>query len=162
MAARWSRRIESFRSWCAIQKTRSQRSSRLWDLARETDVILSLAAAIVECVEAESVLSVLGRAESLGMRHGSFLRAVEGDLGVLDTVTSEAKLLEGLSELTREQRAIARETQTLSVLTNIEVARLGELGMDSNTWRTNWTTSLSRWRRYKRARQPHGGAQTRD
>ena len=99
------------------------------DLARETDVILSLAAAIVECVEAESVLSVLGRAESLGIAARQFLEGrLKATSGVLDTVTSEAKLLEGLSELTREQRAIARETQTLSVLTNIEVARLGELG----------------------------------
>jgi methyl-accepting chemotaxis protein len=99
------------------------------DLACETDVILGFAAEIVKCVEAESILSVLGSAESLGIAARQFLQErLKATSGALDTVTSEARLLEGLSGLTREQRAIARETQTLSVLTNIEVARLGELG----------------------------------
>lgn len=47
---------------------------------------------------------------------------------ILDIVTAESRLLAQLSTLTRGQRSIARETQTLSILTNIEVARLGRSG----------------------------------
>jgi hypothetical protein len=100
------------------------------ELASETDVLLSLAAAIVDSVDAESIGAVLGTAQALGSAARQFLQErLKATAGILDTVTSEARLLQGLSELTREQRAIARETQTLSVLTNIEVARLGELGI---------------------------------
>jgi methyl-accepting chemotaxis protein len=99
-------------------------------LARETDGILSLAAAIVGCVETESILAVLDRVESMGGVARQFLEErLKATAGILETVVAEAKLLVRLSELTGAQRAIARETQTLSVLTNIEVARLGELGI---------------------------------
>jgi chromosome segregation ATPase len=99
------------------------------DLAHDTDTILRLAGGIVGCVEDEKVLSVLPKVKTLGETAKLFIRErLEATSGILETVTEEAKLLERLSHLTRGQRAIARETQTLSVLTNIEVARLGELG----------------------------------
>jgi methyl-accepting chemotaxis protein len=98
-------------------------------LAHDTDAILRMAGEIVGCVEDEKVLSVLPKARSLGAAARQFVRErLEATEGILETVTAEAKLLNRLSQLTRGQRSIARETQTLSVLTNIEVARLGQLG----------------------------------
>ena len=99
------------------------------ELAGETEGILSRAAAIVESVDARHVTEALERVEVLGRTASQFLeRRLEATSGILETVTAEAQLLTRLSELTRAQRSIARETQTLSVLTSIEVARLGELG----------------------------------
>lgn len=99
-------------------------------LAHDTDAILRLAGAVVSCVEDEKVLSVLPKVQGLGAAAQQFIRErLEATVGILQTVTAEAKLLDRLSLLTRSQRSIARETQTLSVLTNIEVARLGQLGV---------------------------------
>jgi hypothetical protein len=98
-------------------------------LARETEGMLRLAAAIVGCVETAGVSAVLGRVASLGSVTRQFLEArLKATVGILKTVSAEAKLLARLTELTSAQRMIARETQTLSMLTNIEVARLGKMG----------------------------------
>lgn len=99
------------------------------DLAEQTGMVLEPVASIVSCVEDESFRSVVSKVDSLGITAKEFVRRrLEAAGGMLETVTAEARLLERLSELTRGQRSIARETQTLSVLTNIEVARLGQLG----------------------------------
>jgi methyl-accepting chemotaxis protein len=99
------------------------------ELASDTDAILRLAGAIAGCVEDERVLSVLPKVQSLGTAAKVSIGArLEATTGILEIVSSEAKLLERISTLTRNQRSIARETQTLSVLTNIEVARLGKSG----------------------------------
>jgi len=99
------------------------------ELAKENSLILNLVAAIVGRVEEDSVRSVLSKVEALaGAARGFAQERVQATSGILEIVTAEARLLDRLSELTRAQRSIARETQTLSVLTSIEVARLGQLG----------------------------------
>jgi hypothetical protein len=107
---------------CAVTESFSE-------LARENSQILDLVASIVGRVEEDSVRSILSKVAALaGAARGFAQERVQATSGILLIVTAEAKLLDRLSELTRAQRSIARETQTLSVLTNIEVARLGELG----------------------------------
>jgi flagellin-specific chaperone FliS len=104
-------------------------TSEFEGLAREAEGIVRLATAIVDCVETDDVLAALEKVETLGCAARKFLQErlkATGD--ILEIVGLEARLLMRLAELTHSQRAIARETQTLSVLTNIEVARLGEPG----------------------------------
>ena len=98
-------------------------------LAGHTETLLNLAAAIVGCVEKERVSSVLPLVQTLGEEARRFMgERLEATAGILETVAGEAQLLGQLSQVTRGQAAIAFETQALSVLTNIEVARLGAVG----------------------------------
>ncbi|MGA2983358.1 MAG: hypothetical protein ABSG32_06060 [Terriglobia bacterium] len=98
-------------------------------LAGHTDTILNLAAAMVGCVENESVSSILPQVQTLGGATRRFIGdRLQATTGILETVTTEVELLRQLSRITRGQEAIAFETKALSVLTNIEVARLGAVG----------------------------------
>jgi hypothetical protein len=98
-------------------------------LARETNRMIEAAGAIVGCAEGERMASVLPRVKQLGSAAGHFIRQrLEATAGILDTVSAEAALLEQLAHLTRGQKGIVKETEMLRVLTNIEVARLGEVG----------------------------------
>ena len=98
-------------------------------LAHQTNQIVETAGVIVRCTETEQMTSVLPRVQTLGAAAKDFIRErLAATAGILDTVTAEAALLERLAVLTRGQRAIVRETEMLRVLTNIEVARLGEVG----------------------------------
>ena len=98
-------------------------------LARETSTIVEIAGVIAGCAGDERMGSVLPGVERLASAAKSFLRErLEATAGILNTVTAEAALLERLAHLTRGQKAIVRETEMLRVLTNIEVARLGEVG----------------------------------
>jgi hypothetical protein len=99
------------------------------ELARATNVVLESAAAVVGCAEGEKVISLAPRVEQLEGATRSFLQERLTATGaILETVTGEAALLGQLSRQTQAQRAIAKETEMLRVLTNIEVARLGEVG----------------------------------
>src|SRR5271157_261442 len=98
-------------------------------LAGHTDTIVSLAAAIVGCVENESVSSVLPKVQTLGAAARVFIGdRLQATTGILEMVTTEVKLLRQLSRVAGDQEAIALEIKALSVLTNIEVARLGTVG----------------------------------
>jgi chromosome segregation ATPase len=98
-------------------------------LAREANAILEAAGVIVSCAESERMASVLPGVQKLAGAAQEFIRGrLEATAGVLDTVVAEEKLLERLTQLTRGQKAIVKETGMLRVLTNIEVARLGEVG----------------------------------
>ena len=98
-------------------------------LARETSTIVESAGVIAGCAGDERMGSVLPGVRRLASAAKSFLRErLEATAGILATVTAEAALLERLAQLTRGQKAIVRETEMLRVLTNIEVARLGEVG----------------------------------
>ena len=98
-------------------------------LAAETSLIVDAAGIIVGFAESERMSSVLPRLQLLGSAAKSFIRdRLAATAGILETVTAEAALLEKLAQLTRGQRAIVRETDMLRVLTNIEVARLGDVG----------------------------------
>jgi chemotaxis signal transduction protein len=98
-------------------------------LARASNAILESAGAIVGCAESDRMASVLPGVQKLGSAAKGFIRTrLEATAGILDTVIAEQALLQQLSHLTRGQKAIVRETEMLRVLTNIEVARLGEVG----------------------------------
>ena len=99
-------------------------------LAGHTGTILDLAAAIVGCVENEKVSSVLPKVQTLGAVAKQFIgERLQATTGILETVTTEVKLLRQLSRVAGDQEAIALEIKALSVLTNIEVAHLGTVGV---------------------------------
>jgi hypothetical protein len=98
-------------------------------LAAHTDTILHLAGAMVGCTESESMHSVMPKVQSLGTEARRFVAdRVQATAAILETVAKQVKLLGQLSLVTRDQATVTRETKVLSVLTNIEVARLGTLG----------------------------------
>ena len=98
-------------------------------LAGHTETILTLAAAIVQTVDSESVNSVLPQVQTLGAAAKSFIgERLQATAGLLETVTAEVKMLHQLTLVARGQEAIAFEIKALSVLTNIEVAHLGAVG----------------------------------
>ena len=98
-------------------------------LAGATNGIVETAGEIVRCAESEQIAAVLPNVQALGSAATVFIhQRLEGTSGVLDTVSGEERLLEQLARLTRGQKAIVKETEMLRVLTNIEVARLGEVG----------------------------------
>jgi len=98
-------------------------------LAAQTDTILKVAGDIVGCVESEKVSSVLPKVQSLGAAARQFIAGrLQATAGILETVATEVGLLRQLSQVARGQQAIALEIKSLSVLTNIEVARLGNVG----------------------------------
>ncbi len=103
--------------------------SEFQDLAQETSGIVETAGVIVACAESEGMAAVLPGVQTLGGAARDFIRErLQATAGVLDTVVAEEALLEQLTQLTRGQKAIVRETGMLRVLTNIEVARLGDIG----------------------------------
>lgn len=99
------------------------------DLASQVDTILKLAGDTIACIESGNVNAVLSKVQNLGAVARRFIGdRLQAANGILDTVTKERTLLRQLSQVTRGQAAIALETKALSVLTNIEVARLGAVG----------------------------------
>ena len=98
-------------------------------LTHHSSEVLTLAADVVSCIEDKSVISILPMVQCLCAATKTFLHdRLEATEGVMNTVAAEAQSLEELSQLTRGQRSVARETQSLSVLTNIEIAHLGDIG----------------------------------
>ncbi len=98
-------------------------------MAQATHTMVEGAAAIVRCADGEQIPQVLAAVQALNTATQTFLhRRLESTATVVETVTAEATLLERLARLTQAQKAIVRETAMLRVLTNIEVARLGDVG----------------------------------
>ncbi len=98
-------------------------------LAGQTNFVLENAGEIISCIEGGRMGSVLPGVRQLESAAKDFLRERLGTTArILEAVAGEAALLERLAQLTRGQKAIVRETEMLRVLTNIEVARLGEVG----------------------------------
>jgi hypothetical protein len=99
-------------------------------LAGHADGVLRLAAEMMACVENENVSTVLPKVQSLGSAARHFINSrLEATGGILEVASAEVKLLRQLSRVANGQQAIAMEIKALSVLTNIEVARLGQVGM---------------------------------
>ncbi|HEX4037867.1 MAG TPA: hypothetical protein VHX37_07395 [Acidobacteriaceae bacterium] len=100
------------------------------ELAHATAGVLESAGAVVGCAEGEPMRALEGRLARLDAETRRFLdeRLTATD-AILETVTGEAVLLRKLERQTLAQRGIAREMEMLRVLTNIEVARLGEVGV---------------------------------
>ena len=99
------------------------------ELAAQTSAILSLASAIVACIEDASVVSALPKVRKLGAAAAGFVEArLQATHGILETVATEMTLLRQLSEVSRSQSVIALKTRVLTMMTNIEVGRLGAAG----------------------------------
>jgi uncharacterized phage infection (PIP) family protein YhgE len=99
------------------------------ELATQSNTILRLASAIVGCIEDEGVRSVLPKVQNLGAAARRYVEArLQATNGILETVTTEVKLLRQLSTVAHNQSAIALRTRVLTMLTNIEVGRLGAAG----------------------------------
>ena len=99
------------------------------ELTKDTDSMLSLASAIVDCVEDESVSSVLANVQALGVAAKQFVgERLQSTSGILSTVTAETELLSQLSQVTESQASIALKIKILNVHTKIEVAHLGTVG----------------------------------
>ncbi len=100
-------------------------------LTGSTDAILNLAAAIVACVESESVSSILPKVRTLGAAAQHLIaKRLQVTTGVLETVARQIQLLRDLSSAADSQGAIALKIRALSFLTKIEVARVGLAGGD--------------------------------
>jgi len=98
-------------------------------LATQTDKILSLASAIVDSLESESLRSVLPKVQTLGTSARLFFEErLNATTGILSAVEGESKLLRQFSQVTRRQAGIALKTSVLTMFTNIEVGRLGSEG----------------------------------
>ena len=112
-----------------VNRTIGSTATAFQGLIGHTDTILGLAAAIISCVENDNVSSVLPKVQTLGAAARSFIaERLEASAGVLETVTAEVKLLHQLSGVAESQENVALEIKALSVLTDIEVARLGSVG----------------------------------
>jgi archaellum component FlaC len=99
------------------------------EFAGQADTILGLAAAIIDCVENESVSSILPKVKILGAEAKQLIgERVHATAGILEAVGTEVKLLRQLSQVAVQQTEIALKTKSLSVLTNVQVAHLGAEG----------------------------------
>lgn len=98
-------------------------------LAGHAGTLLKLASAMIGCAESAGVSSVLPEVQTLGVAARRFIQErLQATAGILETVTTEAQLLHQLSLVTSSQETIASKIKALSYLTNIEVARLGNVG----------------------------------
>jgi len=99
------------------------------DLAGQTNAILSLASSIIASIESEGVRSVLPSVQALGATARRFVEdRLRATTGILDTVNMEVHLLRHLSRVADSQATIALKTRVLTMLTNVEVGRLGAEG----------------------------------
>jgi ElaB/YqjD/DUF883 family membrane-anchored ribosome-binding protein len=97
----------------------------------DADTILKQAAAIVVCVENESVNAVLPSVHNLGMTAKQFIDdRLQAISGILETVSAEMALLHKLSLVMDGQGGLAFRIRMLNVHTKIEVAHLGSVGAD--------------------------------
>lgn len=98
-------------------------------LAGAVGTVVDEAGTVVSCAGSERMAAVLPAVQRLGLSAQAFIhQRLDGTAGILETVTREERLLVELTHLTRGQKGIVRETGMLRVLTNIEVARLGDVG----------------------------------
>jgi hypothetical protein len=98
-------------------------------LADETSRILGLASKIVECIEDDTVMSLLPTLRALGIAETGLIESrLQATHGILEASGSEMNVLRQLSKVTRSQSGIALKTRILAMMTNVEVGRLGSLG----------------------------------
>ena len=98
-------------------------------LAGQAESLLQQAAAIVGCVQQEGMTAVLSSVQSLCQTvRLSLEQRLEAATAILGMLQEEENLLRHLMVVTQSQEAIARHLRALSVLTNVEVARLGSTG----------------------------------
>ena len=98
-------------------------------LAGQSSRVLGLASTIVECIEDDSVKSVLPTVQALGSSGISFIESrLEATHGISETAAAEMHVLQRLAKMTRSQSGIALRTRVLAMMANIERGRLGNSG----------------------------------
>ena len=101
------------------------------ELAGQADAILKAAASIVACVENENLGTVLAKVRGLCSSVKAFLEhRLEAASAIIEMLKEEEKLLRRLNRVRVRQEGVAAHLKGLSVLTNVEVARLHGLGGD--------------------------------
>ena len=100
-------------------------------LAGYADMVLKQAANIIGYIEKENMSAVLPRVQALCRTVRTFLeQRLVAASSILESLHGEEILLRRLTEITESQKAVAAHLKALSVLTNIEVAKLGSVGHD--------------------------------
>ena len=98
-------------------------------LAARVHQVLRLAGLTAQSIDSVAVPEIPAKVQRLIERTEGFVRdRLEADRAVLDTVRDEQKLVERLLDLNAGNRSVAGEIRMLSVLTAMEVARMGESG----------------------------------
>ena len=100
-------------------------------LAEQSETVLKGAGAIVACVDPQGAADVLTAVQSLCLTVTSLLeRRLDAASSILTSLEEEGRLLKKLTQITYRQETIASYLSALSVLTDVEVARLGAAGGD--------------------------------
>lgn len=98
-------------------------------LAAQVKIIVQHAGAIVDCIQDEDMHRVVNSVQSLSAAAIQALyQRLEAEVSILNTLNNEENLLKKLSEAVHRQDAVAAHLKALSVLTSIEVAKLGIWG----------------------------------
>ena len=99
------------------------------DLAVRVGKVLHLAGLTAQSIDAVAVPAIPAKVQQLIERTDGFVRdRLEADSAVLDAVKGQQRLVEKLLDLNTGNGSAALEIRMLSVLTSMEVARLGESG----------------------------------
>lgn len=104
-------------------------AARFEDLAAQADRMLTLGADVIACAQDEKVQAILPRMQPLAVVLQQLIRKRQQAVSeILGTLQAETALLSQLLDVTGRQRAVARETAMLGMLTDIEIAHLGDAG----------------------------------
>lgn len=99
-------------------------------LAQHAGVIMQLATVMAGGVEDEKVQEVLPKAKALGETTRDLIeRRLQTTAEIMKAIADEERLLRRLSQLSRDQKQIARQARVLSVMTRMEAGRLGQRGV---------------------------------
>ena len=113
----------------ATESEMEQASFAFKSLAGQSNTMVHHAAKIVDCIQDRSMYEVLATVRSLSGGLSTVLdEKLEAEISIVAMLRKEASLLGELTDAAHHQQAVASDLRALSVLTNIEVAKLGEIG----------------------------------
>jgi hypothetical protein len=99
------------------------------DLAARVQKVLQLADLTARSIDSAALPTIPAKVENLIKRTEGFVRErLEADAAMLDAARSQEKLVDRLMDLNAGNRSIVQEIRVLSLLTSMEVARLGQSG----------------------------------
>jgi hypothetical protein len=98
-------------------------------LATQSTRIIDLASGIVACIDDDGVRSVMPKVKALGSAAIDFVEArLKASQGILETSSTELKVLRHLDKVSRNQAAIALRIRVLTIMTKVELGRLSRSG----------------------------------
>lgn len=113
----------------ATESEMEQVSFAFKSLAGQSNTMVHHAAKIVDCIQDRSMYEVLATVRFLSGGLSTVLdEKLEAEISIVAMLRKEASLLGELTDAAHHQQAVASDLRALSVLTNIEVAKLGEIG----------------------------------